>query len=36
MKKGPTNSFTLNPISADTFTIVKAYKKPLWAISILM
>lgn len=35
-KSGPTNSFTLNPISADTLTIIKAYKKPLWAISILM
>ena len=36
MKKPITNSFTLNPISADTLTIVKAYKKPMWAISILM
>lgn len=36
MKKSQTNSFTLNPISADTITILKAYKWPMWAISILM
>ena len=35
MKKS-VNSFTLNPITADTITIVKAYKRPLCAISILM
>jgi len=36
MTKPITNSFTLNPISSDTLTILKAYKKPMWAISILM
>ena len=36
MTKPVTNSFTLNPISSDTLTILKAYKKPMWAISILM
>lgn len=36
MMKKTANSFTLNPISADTITILKAYKRPLCAISILM
>ena len=36
MTKPITNSFTLNPISSDTLTILKVYKKPMWAISILM
>ena len=36
MMKKTANSFTLNPISADTITILKVYKRPLCAISILM